>query len=406
MSQTYAARSRTNRRNTGAASDVTPVSEQIPNSALEAMLQETDAGGIELSEETEGSLSAVQNVDPHAGRRLSLDEAMAGRMQQQFGIRMDQVELRESSQVDAMDARAFAKGNVVQFAPGQFQPDTEQGRQLIQHELAHVAQQARGGILADVPGFNVNADEGLERQADMGDLTASTGAPASLSGLSAETAPVQGLFDGLKKKFAAIKRQFRFGQALKKKDQHIRQIMAERQAETDEITKVMKEQGYSDDEIQAQLMFQQVNKGMERRERFDAPLEGIRDAGAALESPEEMDTPPSAGAGAYRPIATYWLSLLRSRTAGRALGTPQRRQVRRKRWPLPTGAAMRKRRQKIESWGRCCSNSIEKRRRRYRRPRITQTTSPQRAGDGDLRRLSQIWTKLMCETSILTERKK
>ena len=97
-----------------------------------------DTAGAEM---VQRSLDAIQNVEPHAGRRLNLDAEMAERMQQQFGIRMDQVELRESSQAADMDARAFAKGNVVQFAPGQFQPDTEQGRHLIEHELSHVAVQ-------------------------------------------------------------------------------------------------------------------------------------------------------------------------------------------------------------------------------------------------------------------------
>ena len=105
---------------------------------------------------------------------------------------MDQVELRESSQPAEMDAKAFAKGNVVQFAPGQFRPDTEHGQQLIQHELAHVAQQARGGVRADVEGLNVNADEGLEHQADLGNVSAGAGAPVSVGGLNAEAAPVQG----------------------------------------------------------------------------------------------------------------------------------------------------------------------------------------------------------------------
>ena len=44
-------------------------------------------------------------------------------VEEKFGIRMDQVELRESSQPAEMDAKAFAKGNVVQFAPGQFRPE-------------------------------------------------------------------------------------------------------------------------------------------------------------------------------------------------------------------------------------------------------------------------------------------
>ena len=65
------------------------------------------------------------------------------------------------------------------------------------HDISQ-AQQARGGVQADVPGLNVNADEGLEHQADMGSISAGMGAPASLSGISADAAPVQGVFGGIK----------------------------------------------------------------------------------------------------------------------------------------------------------------------------------------------------------------
>ena len=220
-----------------------------------------DTAGAEM---VQRSLDAIQNVEPHAGRRLNLDAEMAERMQQQFGIRMDQVELRESSQAADMDARAFAKGNVVQFAPGQFQPDTEQGRHLIEHELSHVAQQARGGIHADVPGLNVNADEGLEHQADMGNLTAGAGAPVSVSGLNAEAAPVQGAFDRIKNWFNKVKRSRKAGKALDARDQAVKEMTAQHNAEQAEITAAMKKQGYSDEEIQAQLMFQRVNQNMGR----------------------------------------------------------------------------------------------------------------------------------------------
>ena len=93
--------------------------EDLPASTMEALPNRTQYAAWE------SSLNAIQEVRPHEGRRLSLDAAMSSRMQEQFGIRMDQVELRESSQPAEMDAKAFAKGNVVQFAPGQFRPDTE-----------------------------------------------------------------------------------------------------------------------------------------------------------------------------------------------------------------------------------------------------------------------------------------
>lgn len=192
MSQTYIKR----QREAAAKAPAGPAPEQAAPAL--AGLQESGF---------EEAVDAIQNVEPHAGRQLSLDDAMAGRMEQQFGIRMDQVELRESPQVEQMDARAFAKGNVVQFAPGQFRPDTEQGRQLIQHELGHVVQQARGGVRADMPGMNLNTDEGLEHQADLGNLSAGGGAPMSLGSLNAETAPMQGgFFDKIKNFFQKKKK--------------------------------------------------------------------------------------------------------------------------------------------------------------------------------------------------------
>lgn len=155
----------------------------------------------EESEAVQSTLDTVTSLDPHAGKQLHLDEAISNRMQDKFGIRMDQVELRESDQAAQMDAKAFAKGNVIQFAPGQFQPDTQQGQQLLQHELSHVAQQARGGIHADVPGLNINANEGLEHQADLGASAGSGGAPMSVGSLDAASAPVQGDFGAKIKDF-------------------------------------------------------------------------------------------------------------------------------------------------------------------------------------------------------------
>lgn len=237
-------------------------------------------------------LSAVQDVDPHAGRQLDLDSAIAARMQEKFGIRMDQVELRESSQASDMDARAFAKGNVVQFAPGQFQPGTQQGQHLIEHELAHVAQQARGNVRADVPGLNVNASESLEHQADMGSSAYTGGEPVSLGGMSAEAAPVQGLFGGIKKFFQKMKRSFNVGKSVKNQDDVAAQITAEHESEQAEMVAAMREQGFSDEEIQAQMMFQRVNQAGQRSRRVqEAYASTMFDSG--IETPDELDNTAS-----------------------------------------------------------------------------------------------------------------
>jgi hypothetical protein len=70
---------------------------------------------------------------------------------------------------EAYGARAVTIGEDIYFARGQLRPDTPDGRQLIAHELAHVAQQGRGGT-----GDRAQAEAEAERAA----TAHSTGAEA------------------------------------------------------------------------------------------------------------------------------------------------------------------------------------------------------------------------------------
>jgi len=79
-----------------------------------------------------------------------------------------------------LGALAYAQGNEVHFAPGQFKPDNQAGQELIGHELAHVVQQRAGRVKAttQAKGIGVNDDKGLEREADdMGRKAASSPIP-------------------------------------------------------------------------------------------------------------------------------------------------------------------------------------------------------------------------------------
>jgi hypothetical protein len=64
----------------------------------------------------------------------------------------------------AVSARAFATGTDIFFAPGEYQPGTPSGQQLIAHEVAHTDQQ-RGAPLSG-PLVVSNPGEALEVQAD------------------------------------------------------------------------------------------------------------------------------------------------------------------------------------------------------------------------------------------------
>ena len=98
------------------------------------------------------------------------------------------------------------------------------------------------------------------------------GAPASLSGISADAAPVQGVFGGIKSWFQKAKRSYRAGKRMAQKDTEVKQLLQEQEGEQDEMVAAMKRGGYSDEEIQAQIMFQRVNRSDERADRFLSSL--------------------------------------------------------------------------------------------------------------------------------------
>jgi hypothetical protein len=74
-----------------------------------------------------------------------------------------------SSKAPEVGALAYTQGNDVHFAPGQFSPNTNSGRHLLGHELAHVVQQRQGRVQAttEVAGMPVNDSAALEREADV-----------------------------------------------------------------------------------------------------------------------------------------------------------------------------------------------------------------------------------------------
>ncbi len=141
--------------------------------------------------------SAVQGLDYSSGARRELPKELKGKLASHFGYSVDNLEFRESSDVDALGAQAYAAGNVVHFRPGQFQPDTRQGQKMIGHEVAHVLQQAKGSVEGGAGA--VSLDAGHESSADRhGEEVASMKNTEADEGLremptaSLESAPVQG----------------------------------------------------------------------------------------------------------------------------------------------------------------------------------------------------------------------
>jgi len=102
------------------------------------------------AEGTVGSTPAVDRVVASPGQPL--DPGLRSQLASRFGADLDPVRVHTGREADAaadsIEADAFAVGSDIVFAEGKFAPDRAEGRQLIVHELTHVAQQERSGITA------------------------------------------------------------------------------------------------------------------------------------------------------------------------------------------------------------------------------------------------------------------
>jgi len=120
--------------------------------------------------------------NPYSGTPLGISGNLAKSIRDSFGIDANKLSLRESLEVSKMGARATAQGNVIRFAPGQFNPGTYEGLSVLGHELSHVRDQAVGGVRANVAGTNIHYDKGHEARSDR---TGEAFAKGTLSGAEA-----------------------------------------------------------------------------------------------------------------------------------------------------------------------------------------------------------------------------
>ncbi|MEM6687064.1 MAG: DUF4157 domain-containing protein [Bacteroidota bacterium] len=98
-----------------------------------------------------------------------LPEELQTNMEQLLGHDFSNVDIQKNSQQAVqMNARAFTYGDSVHFAPNEFNPNSDKGKELIGHEFAHVKQQREGKVQPTVSAkkFDYNDDTSLEKEAD------------------------------------------------------------------------------------------------------------------------------------------------------------------------------------------------------------------------------------------------
>ena len=160
-------------------------SELPDRSALDRVFGPTNA--------TAAPVQCKQAADPAAGQAAPPDASSPGQplrsdtraqMEASFGADFSAVRIHEGAHASALGALAYTQGADIHFAPGQYQPDSHAGRELLGHELAHVVQQSRGAVqaTAQARGVDLNDDPALERESDEQGERAARGQPANAAG--------------------------------------------------------------------------------------------------------------------------------------------------------------------------------------------------------------------------------
>lgn len=127
------------------------------------------------------------NIAPFQMKKSSsssngLPEDVRGKMENAFQTDFSTVNIqKDSQQATDVGALAYTQGNDIHFAPGQFNPSTQGGQELIGHELTHVVQQRNGQVkpTTAVNGMPVNDNHGLEAEADTLGKKAAAAEPVS-----------------------------------------------------------------------------------------------------------------------------------------------------------------------------------------------------------------------------------
>src|SRR5690606_18829754 len=98
------------------------------------------------------------------------------------------VRVHEGPEAPAIGAQAYTQGTSIHFAPGRYDPGSQSGQELIGHELAHVVQQSQGRVTTQAKDSPINADPGLEAEADRAGAQAARGQAVDIAGTAGSAA--------------------------------------------------------------------------------------------------------------------------------------------------------------------------------------------------------------------------
>lgn len=107
---------------------------------------------------------AVSAALHESGQRLAMP--LQRQMESRFGEDFSKVRVHTGARADtaanAVQARAFTRGEHIVFARGQYRPEAGSGQHLLAHELTHVVQQGASAPLPEPP---LSASHGMDQSA-------------------------------------------------------------------------------------------------------------------------------------------------------------------------------------------------------------------------------------------------
>jgi hypothetical protein len=113
------------------------------------------------------NLNKRESIGDTSGK---MSEVVQAKMENSFGQDFSDVTIhKDSSSAQNINAKAYTQGNDIHFAPGEYNPSSKEGQELLGHELTHVVQQGQGKVGAGEvhgKGMVINQDIRLEKEAD------------------------------------------------------------------------------------------------------------------------------------------------------------------------------------------------------------------------------------------------
>lgn len=123
---------------------------------------------LQFAKQMDGIESVAEDKSTNSN---GLPQAIQSKFENALGADFSDVKIHPNSKsATEVGALAYTQGTDVHFAPGQFEPNSNSGQELLGHELTHVIQQRAGRVqpTTEVAGLSVNDDDGLEAEADEG----------------------------------------------------------------------------------------------------------------------------------------------------------------------------------------------------------------------------------------------